>query len=111
VSVARIARIYKPWGATEIGILGVVLQRAVSRILLEGEEPIESDLLDGAIIRFGLSRSALANNCAGIRSVRGVREEISPVVVRTTFRMCSVDEFSIAEAAQSLGIVKTTLKS
>src|ERR1700722_16269601 len=63
--ILGITRRHIPGRASQIGILRVVLQRSESLALPESQQPVESDLLDGAII-----------------CVRGTSEEIASVIIR-----------------------------
>src|ERR1700691_4448495 len=73
---------HEPGSAGQIGILCVILQRSVSLALPKSKQPIERDLLDGAIICVGRSRSAITDNRPRMGGVCRVGEEIPAVIIR-----------------------------
>src|ERR1700723_3380545 len=73
---------HKPGSAGQIGILCVILQRSLSLALPKSKQPIERDLLDGAIICVGRSRSAITDNRPRMGGVCRVGEEIPAVIIR-----------------------------
>src|SRR5271170_7957731 len=80
--VLRVTRNLIPGSTSQIGVLCVILQRSVSLALPKSQQPIERNLLDGAIIRIGRTGSAITDNRSRMGGVCRVGEEISPVVIR-----------------------------
>src|SRR5580700_11131092 len=81
--VLRSVRNYEPGRAGQIGILNVRLQRPISCVLPESLQPIESSLLNGAVVCVSRAGSAVSDNRPGFRSVTGIGEEIPSVIIRT----------------------------
>src|ERR1700720_1171653 len=79
--IPGITRSHKPGSATQIGILCVVLQRAISLALPEGQQPIECDLLDRAIVCIRGTGTTVTDNRAGVCSARSGGKEIAAEVI------------------------------
>src|ERR1700689_2582457 len=80
--VLRVTRNLIPGSTSQIGVLCVILQRSVSLALPKSQQPIERDLLDGAVICIGRIRTAITDNRSGMGCVCRVGEEISAVIIR-----------------------------
>src|SRR5580704_4463934 len=65
---------YEPWSASEVGILRVILKRAMSIAFPECLQPVECNLLNGSVVGVGRARSAITDDCPRGRGVRGVHE-------------------------------------
>src|SRR4029077_7003768 len=81
VCILGIARTYKPRSASQIGILDVSLQGSIPAVLPESLQPIERDLLNGAVVGIRRAGSAVPDGGSRMRCVGGVGEEISPEVI------------------------------
>src|SRR5271155_4451994 len=80
--ILGIIRTDKPRSASEIGILRVKLHRAISLALPGSQQPIEGDLLDGAIVCIRRAGTTETDNRAGSCGVRRVGKEVASVIVR-----------------------------
>src|SRR5271170_3067394 len=81
--VLRVTRNLIPGSTSQIGVLCVILQRSVSLALPKSQQPIDRDLLDGAIICIGRTGTAVTDNRSRMSDVCRVREEIPSVIIRT----------------------------
>ena len=78
--VLGVARGHIPGGASQIGIMRVILQPSVSFGFPESRQPVESDLLDGAIVRVGRTGPSVIIR----RAIDGERV----LLVRPPFETC-----------------------
>src|ERR1700722_10389679 len=73
---------YEPGSAGEVRILRVILKRAVRIAFPERLQPVECDLLNGSVVGVRRARSAIADDRARGRGIRGVHEKIPPEIIR-----------------------------
>src|ERR1700691_6242877 len=80
--VLGVSRSHIPGSASQIRILCVILQRSVSLALPKSQQPIEGDLLHGAIICIGRTGTAVTDNRSRMGGVCPVGEEIPSLIIR-----------------------------
>src|SRR6202035_3454502 len=74
---------YEPRSAGEVRILRVILKRPVSIALPECLKPVECNLLNGSVVGVRRTRSAIADDRARGRGIRGVHKKIPPEIIRS----------------------------
>src|ERR1700757_3453315 len=79
--IFRLTRSYEPGSASQIGILDVSLQSSVPGVLPESLQPIEGELLNGAVVGIRRAGTAVPDDGSGVRRIRRVRKEISSVII------------------------------
>src|SRR5580692_6335300 len=83
MSVPRRTWSVKPRSTSHVGILRVILQRTILIGLPEGLQPIERVFLNGAVVGVRRARPTIPDDRVWIGSVRGIREEIPPEIIRS----------------------------
>src|SRR5271156_3235495 len=81
--VLRRVRIYKPWSASQIRILRVILQRPVHIAFPKRLQPVECNLLKSSVVGVRRTWAAVSDDRAWSGGVRGVGEKIPPEIVRS----------------------------